>query len=240
MSLIEPLFLIKIVSIFTIVLTLFIVFVDQKKWEKYKKIIFLLYVIPIAFVTLYLVGATVHKNFTSQTGGPIHWHADFEVIACGEKLDLVNPRGLKNKIGSPLFHEHDDNRIHVEGTIKNVEDIEVDDFFRVIGGELKKGLLIYDIEGVGKREFRDGEVCSNGKKGYVQLFVNGEKINSFNYLYYPNSLVPPGDCFIVEFGPLKDKTDEICSSWKVQGWNYENYKNKREAIDAYGHHWEGY
>src|SRR3989338_5384328 len=61
--------------------------------DKHKKIMFTLIAVPIAAATLYLVGVTLALNSISATGGPVHWHADIEVWACGERYHFVHSQG---------------------------------------------------------------------------------------------------------------------------------------------------
>src|SRR3989344_2730996 len=73
-----------------------------------KRAAFLVIAVSIAASTLYLSGATVYLNLKSATGGPVHWHADYEVWACGVRYELVDPTGFDNRVGPPLLHEHTD------------------------------------------------------------------------------------------------------------------------------------
>ena len=240
---IEPLTFIYWTSIWVGILTLLIITIDKKKWEKYSKLLFILLVIPISISTIYLAGHTLYKNSVSVTKGPVHWHADFEIHTCNNRhlhissnknfngLDLRNPRGLSNKIGTSLFHEHNDNRIHVEGAVLDYNDISLSSFFKVIGGELSQKTLSYDVENKGVVTFNNKDKCDTGEEGFVQVFINGEKLENFeNYILYKNTLVPPGDCIIIEFSPKKNKTKHLCKSWEAHNWNYENFKEKRREL----------
>ncbi|HLP79494.1 MAG TPA: hypothetical protein VK158_02585 [Acidobacteriota bacterium] len=195
--------------------------------EKNKKYVFMLIAVPIMLSTLYMAGHTVYENVHSLTKGPIHWHADYQVWVCGERLDLVNPKFPSNKIGSPLFHEHNDDRIHVEGTVNSYEDIDFESFFSVIGGKLTNTELRY-ITNTEVVEKTNGDAC-NGVPSQLAIYVNGARIADVTkYMYAHETLVPPGDCVIVEFGPnMGQTTDRICESWDVMGWTYENADEKR-------------
>ncbi|MCM2325682.1 MAG: hypothetical protein NDI94_04410, partial [Candidatus Woesearchaeota archaeon] len=104
-------------------------------------------------ITSYLVIATINLNLVSETKGPVHWHADFEIYNCGEKLDLIDPKGLSNKIGTPVFHEHNDDRMHVEGVVVEEEHVSLSEFIETIGGELTADSM--------KIETNDGVVVMN-------------------------------------------------------------------------------
>ncbi len=51
-----------------------------------KKVVFAAIAIAFILPTLYVITLIVGHNINSYTGGPVHWHADFEVWACGEKI----------------------------------------------------------------------------------------------------------------------------------------------------------
>ena len=190
--------------------------------EYVKAAIFGLIVIVVLGITSYLVWSTVSKNIKSVTRGPVHYHADFEIYNCGQKLDLIDPHGLENKAGTPLFHEHNDNRIHVEGPVLDLQDISLGKFFEVIGGKLNSGSLIFPTND-GEVAMENGAIC-NGVPGSLQVFVFKTQGNTFyqnkltdpaNYVLSSHSKVPPGDCIIIEFDRPKDKTDKLCTSYQV-------------------------
>ena len=64
-----------------------------------------------------LIGSTIYLNTNSDSGGPVHWHADIEFWACGNEIELRDPTGFSNKIGTGTLHEHDDHRIHLDCSI---------------------------------------------------------------------------------------------------------------------------
>lgn len=215
----------------------------QEKSERVKLCLFWGMVIPIIFTTLYLAAGTVIKNQASVTGGPVHWHADFEIYNCGqalanrgqvqgqrtilahaeEEIDLINPTGFSNRIGSSDFHEHGDNRIHIEGVVQKFEDVSLGKFFEIIGGKLSATLLRVPTE-KGEVILQTGRLCPDGNPGTLQIFlyktkaqtVIQEKLTDFsNYVISPYATVPPGDCLIIEFGPVREKTDKICDFYAI-------------------------
>ena len=202
----------------------------EKKLKKYKKLLFLTIVIPAVLVTIFLVVSTLYTNASSKTKGPIHWHADFEIWNCGEKMDLVDPEGFSNRVGSSVFHEHGDDRIHVEGVVVDESDVDLHNFFSVIGGDLDKDRFIIPTN-KGVVEIKNGESCT-GKKGILQVFVyevvnaypsqksgfifEQRKLENFgDYIISPYANVPPGDCIIIEFDKEKEKTDRLCGTYKL-------------------------
>ncbi len=214
-------------SAIVILITLISIFYRRKS-EKAKLALFLLILIPVVLVTFYITGTTIYLNYMSQTRGPVHWHADFEIWACGERIDLVNPEGFSNRIGSPVFHEHGDDRIHVEGVVINKNHVSLRRFFYFVGGTLDEDLLELPINR-GIFSVKNGDLC-NGKPGELQVFVYNvlnpddtkewkyeqAKIEDFeNYVLSPYPNVPPGDCIIVEFDADKNKTDKVCKTFEV-------------------------
>lgn len=205
-----------------------IAIVYKKKSETVKWFLFLGISIPIILATLFSAGSTIYLNLMSETAGPVHWHADFELWKCEQQLDLLDPEGLINRIGSTSFHEHGDNRIHVEGVVIKREDVTLHRFFELFGGVLTSTtLLVPSNEGFVAAQ--NGELC-NGQAGKLQVFVykvlnpeehgnwvyKQEKISDFTeYVLSPQPNIPPGDCIIVEFGEDKKRTDKICGSYEL-------------------------
>lgn len=219
--------------------------------EETKKFLFRGMVISIIFVTLFLAAETVIKNEQSVTGGPVHWHADYDIYVCGreelgqsshaprriipyasahegeeeeQKLDLADPEGLTNRIGPSDFHEHGDNRIHVEGVVTNLQDVSLGKFFEAIGGELTPTLLRLPTNH-GEVTIQNGMECPNGRPGEWRVFVyqtkdgivTQEKLQNFTgYVLSPYSTVPPGDCIVLEFdSEIKNRTEKICPFYQI-------------------------
>ena len=208
-------------ALFLIILSVF----WKNKTEKAKWFLYLGIAVPIVLATLFLAASTVYLNITSVTGGPVHWHADFQVWVCGKELDLIDPTGIANRVGSPVFHEHGDDRIHLEGVVTNLADASLSKFFGFVGGELHDDHLIFPTNEKLYR-FDNGDLCSDGKAGTLQAFVwkTDEDKGEFyqeklmepeDYVISPHGKVPPGDCLIIEFGEEKDRTEKLCSFYKV-------------------------
>jgi len=86
--------------------------------------------------------------------------------------------------------------------------------------------LMLHTENKGIAEFNNGDTCSNGEKGSLQGFLyktdeatktyHQEKIENFeDYVISPYGLVPPGDCIVIEFGSIKEKTENICETYRI-------------------------
>jgi len=217
-------------GIWLVILTIFSI-ISGDKIENYKKLVFLMMVIPVVLSSLYLAGDTIYGNVISETGGPVHWHADYEVWVCGEKLDFADPGGLKSKIGSSTFHEHNDDRVHFEGTPKKISDINLKNYFSIIGGELNQGHIIYPTNDK-IIEYKDNDACPGESLGTLKVYINGELEEDFeDYVIYPDSSVPPGDCVIIVFDETSsDLTEKVCTSWQVAGLDYSSFERKEITI----------
>lgn len=204
------------------VVILLAILLQRTSGETLKQVLFWLISGTAIFVTTLLLFSTVYLNQNSATKGPVHWHADFEIWACGQKLDLVDPVGISNKVGTNTLHEHNDDRIHVEGVVVNLEDANLGRFFNVIGGLLTdKTLIIPTVEG--RKEFINGQKCDSDRS-VVQVFaynvregkiVQTKLSDPAAYQMTPTSTIPPGDCIIVEFAQDKPRTDRLCTSYRA-------------------------
>lgn len=214
----------EILQIASVILGVLLVFslVRREKSEGEKEVLFWTMTIVIVFTTFFLALDTITKNQSSVTRGPVHWHADFEIYNCGKTVDLKNPKGLSNRIGDPVLHEHGDNRIHVEGVVNEYADVGLNKFFETIGGNLTNTRLTLPTN-AGSVTMENDQPC-DGQPGVLQVFryktegktVTQEKLpDPANYILSGYSPVPPGDCLIFEFGPVKDKTDRLCNFYKI-------------------------
>ncbi|MBI2651283.1 hypothetical protein HYX01_02335 [Candidatus Woesearchaeota archaeon] len=200
----------------------------RQKTEKMKIFLFFGIAIPIVAATFYLAASTIYLNQISETKGPVHWHADYEIYVCNKKIELLKPKGFSNSVGIPLFHEHDDNRIHVEGVVTNIKDVSLHNFFEAVNGYLEEDKMGIPTD-YGFEEAKNSELCGE-KSGKLQVFLykirnpkdakswiyEQIKLGDFeNYVLAPYSQVPPGDCIIIEFGEDKEKTENMCSTYKA-------------------------
>lgn len=185
--------------------------------------VFLTMAVTIIVTSLFLVGSTVYLNTVSSSKGPVHWHADFEIWACGEQQELADPTGfLSNKVGTPTLHEHNDKRIHLEGVVVKKSDASLGKFFRVVDGELTRDSLTINTT-KGAKTYISGQSCANDKSE-LQVFVyrtNADKSFSQQKVADPAAHiikdtpnVPPGDCIIIEFDRPKDRTDRLCVQYQ--------------------------
>ena len=211
-----------IITVFAVISLLLEKKAKAKTFKKFKKLLFLGIIIPAIASSLFLAGSTIYLNIASETKGPVHWHADFEIWNCGEKIDLINPEGLTNRIGSSVFHEHGDNRIHVEGVVTNYKNVDLHNFFNVIGGKLAKNSIVIPTN-KGIVELKNRDSCNNNP-ATLQVFlyktindrVHQEKLENFpDYVISPHPDVPPGDCIIIELSQEKQSTSHICETYRI-------------------------
>ena len=118
----------------------------------------------MALPTILLIYSTVSLNLRADSGGPVHWHADFEIWACGNEFELRDPTGfLSNKIGTAVLHEHDDHRIHLEGVVVEEEiDASLGKFMHVIGGAITDEAIVVPLNADGKGDLFEDEVDGDG------------------------------------------------------------------------------
>ena len=192
-------FALQIALVIIFLVVIYSVFFIDKMGENQKKIAFALIAGTTILATLFIVFVTIQTNLESETGGPVHWHADFEVWICGEELNLKVPTGLDNKIGINLLHYHNDNRIHVEGIPNKIQDIKLRNFFRIIEGEFTNETIAILTEDKGLVTKTNGDLC-NGQPGKLQFYVNGEPNKEFGeYTMAQYSTIPPGDFLHIVF-----------------------------------------
>lgn len=189
-----------------------------------KRFLFIGIITPVILATIYLVAGTIYIDAISESGGPVHWHTDFEVYGCDERIDIIDPKGLSNRVGTPVFHEHDDDRIHIEGVIVEGEDVFLQRFFSVVGGSLTETSFSLPTN-YGDVSYAKGDLC-DGQPGTLQAFVyktDGTTVTQtkltppdmIEYIPSPYSLVPPGDCLIIEFGVEKERTNHMCTTYRI-------------------------
>jgi len=236
---IEPTTIILIAASIALIASFASLAMGKRLTHTEKILMFTLISIPIMLSTLYLGAYTVNQNFQSVTGGPVHWHVDYQVWVCDERLDLVDPKFPSNKIGTPVLHEHNDDRIHVEGTIMRLSEANLGTYFNVIGGRITAQSITYPTQDQGIIDKTNGDLC-DGQPSTLKVYVNGERIpNPATYVMYPHEKVPPADCVIVEFSPGNEHTTErICESWRAsqssdRPYTYENYEENRAQYHDY-------
>ncbi len=188
--------------VFGILVAIILLF-HKNMGEIMKRIMFFLISTVVVASTLYLIVTTLHLNIISDTKGPVHWHADFEIWVCGSKVNLAEPKGLLNKQGTNLVHSHNDNRIHIEGVLIDKKSASLGSFFNAVGGYLGGDALALRVpteQGLISAYY--GDKC-NGQPASLYVFVNGNLINNpsdyIDYIISPYEKVPPGDRIKIVF-----------------------------------------
>lgn len=221
----QALAVLGIAGLIITIMTILSVVLDHHKTEKAKWLLFLGILLPALFATIFIAATTLYVNIISTTNGPVHWHADFEIWHCDQQLDIIDPTGLTNRKGTSTFHEHGDNRIHLEGVPINLKEYTLHHFFEVIGGELTEQMLrVWTDKGM--VTINNGESC-RGQPGMLQVFLYTSELNQgqwqlqqqkleypASYLLHPHTQVPPGDCLIIEFAEEKQQTEHLCGSYR--------------------------
>ena len=178
----------------------------ERTTDTHKKIFIILIAVPTLLVTLYLGVSTVYLNVASESGGPVHWHADYELWVCGEKAELAGAGFLSNTVGTPVLHHHEDNRIHVEGLVVKTEDIALGKYFKSIGGGLTNDSITLPYADGTVKIYRNGDKCPDGRPGRLRLYVKEHQTGQFfenkeiaGYVIKPGFEVPPGDYLKIAF-----------------------------------------
>lgn len=127
-------------------------------------------------------------SVTPPLVGVHHWHASYEVVICGERQEPFPfwPGGV---------HTHDDGIIHIHPVLPSEEGdgARLIKWFEYGGGELT--LTSMRMPG-SSRDLRNGDTCTDGAEGIVQVFVNSERQNDWTS-YVPQD----GDYVRIVFGP---------------------------------------
>lgn len=215
----------------------------RSRLPKLKAPIFLLMVGTVLTTTIILAASTIYLNLKSSSGGPVHWHADFQIWACDQLLELRDPSGLlSNKIGTATLHEHNDKRIHLEGVVVDDYDATLGKFMTVIGGQITDTSLVVPLNDDDVAALENGDRCPDSDNNEIQVFVyttedavvDGKRVyrqrklaDPANHVIASHSQVPPGDCIIIEFGPPTERTDHKCLQYQIEDEELGHYTEVR-------------
>lgn len=163
---------------------------------------FMVVILGSAFFT---AGAFIHLSQTSWSNGEIHWHADYEVLVENnegnlERLNLIDPSNfcketphessymcsLSDRTGTTKYHEHNDNRIHLEGVFKERSDATLSAYFDTFGGKLTSSGLVYPTN-EGSVEISESSGDNRTLKIIVNSGVGGER--GWNIINNPSEYV---------------------------------------------------
>lgn len=184
-----------------VVLLMFLVVaavITHQRWPKFKGPLFTLIVLVTAVTTLVLGTATVAHNINSPTAGPVRWGADYQLWACGNQLDLRDPRGLLgDRTGTPTLYEKNDGRIHYDGTPDSLpDDASLGKFMLAVGGEISDSSLVVPLNdengfiGTPAAPEQVENYIKTNRDGISASFVNGQlcgsekaEVQAFVYTY---------------------------------------------------------
>lgn len=160
----------------------------KERWPKLNLPLFAIIAGTTLLTTMTLIISTVYLNTKSYQGGPVHWHADIEYWACGNQMEIRDPTGtLSNKIGTPTLHEHNDQRIHLEGVPISEHDASLQKFQAVIGGKLTPTELELPLNRSASDYFEDfidgdGPTSTNpaALQPYITDVANGSLLSMVN------------------------------------------------------------
>ncbi|MBS3107183.1 hypothetical protein J4419_06010, partial [Candidatus Woesearchaeota archaeon] len=65
--------------------------------------------------------------------------------------------------------------------------------------------------------------------GTLKVYVNGRELSDFEYVPYPDSYVPPGDCIVVRFA-AEHGAVPLCESWESEGWSYDSFVREPRQV----------
>ncbi len=221
----------KMVAVSGLILLLLagIAIVTNGKTEKLKLPLFIMISFIMAGSTIALGVSTVYLNVVSDSGGPVHWHADIEYWVCGNEIEPINPMGFSNKIGSGSVHEHDDGRLHIEGVVVDAEvDASLGVYMDIIGGELTDDTLLIpvNLEGSVFADEIDGDGPPNPFPAAVDSLI--EVQNGTRYVDATNGQGCGGEPAEVQVFVYKfNKDDDTYEQTKIE--NPASYTLSPEA-----------
>lgn len=104
----------------------------------------------------------------------VHAHAYIDIFVCGQQKDLPradNKDSVHGKgfVGVQLLHTHDDNKLHLEGVVRNRQHVSLGAFFDAIKVPFESTKVFNTI---------NGDMCNN-KPGMWKMYVNGKQTNKF-------------------------------------------------------------
>ncbi|MCH8345660.1 MAG: cupredoxin domain-containing protein [Chloroflexi bacterium] len=148
--------------------------------------------VPVMFI-IFVVFAILGVLFfvRGATGAPRindHWHATYQTFICGQR----QPHFPTWEAG---VHTHADGIIHMHPFTPREEGsgARLVKWFEYGGGKLTQSVL---RKPGSREEFKNGDLCEDGREGFVQVFVNGEKLDNWGR-YIPQD----GDRVRIVFGP---------------------------------------
>lgn len=150
--------------------------------------------VPVMFIVVVVFGILgllfVVRGATGAPRNGDHWHATYQTFICGQR----QPH-FPFWEASQGVHTHADGVIHIHPFTPSGEGAgaRLVKWFEYGGGKLTQS----ELRKPGSREdFKNGDLCDDGREGFVQVFANGEKLEDWSR-YIPHD----GDRVRIVFGP---------------------------------------
>jgi plastocyanin len=156
--------------------------------------------VPVMFIIVVVFGILgLLFVVRGATGAPRisehHWHATYQIFICGQR----QPNAPEWSAG---VHTHNDGVIHIHPFLPREEGsgARLVKWFEYGGGKLTQSEM--RIPG-SREEYKNGDTCEDGSEAFLQVFVNGEKLDNWGR-YIPHD----GDQVRIIFGP-EQETEEV-------------------------------
>lgn len=162
--------------------------------------------VPVVFIIVVVMGILGALFVVrSATGAPRindHWHATYSVFICGQRQP-----NFPTWEAAEGVHTHGDGVIHIHPFSPAGEGsgARLVKWFEYGGGKLTQSEM--RMPGKPNNEenvWKNGEECSDGSEGVLQVFVNGEKMDDWSR-YIPHD----GDRVRIVFGPIEGEPVEL-------------------------------
>lgn len=132
---------------------------DRGKTEKIKQVLFVMMATVIVGSSLMLATSTVYLYANSDSAGLTNRQAGLEFWVCGNEINLIDPSGISNRVGSSTLFERNDKLVHVEDVVETeVADASLGKFMSVVGGAVVDDALVIPVN-------PDGSIYSTVQDG---------------------------------------------------------------------------
>ncbi len=133
-------------SILLLFILMAIAVLARNSSEKFKFILFTMMATVMAGSTLMLATSSIYLNTNSDSNGLTKRQAGIEFWVCGNEINLIDPSGISNKVGSSTLYEQNDKLVYVEGVVVN-ENIDgtLGKFMHEVGGAVLGDALIIPV-----------------------------------------------------------------------------------------------
>ncbi len=145
----------------------------QKRWVQ-DLIVYSILTILALFI-IFGIANGIKVASAPVTEGNVHWHAKISYKVCGEEVALRDQTTEHDS----LIHGHNDELVHVEGTVLSNADITLAKYFEHEG---------HDISSDHFQDYKNGDLCPGSETpGKLKFIVNGTEFSD------PNEIVIADD-----------------------------------------------